>query len=196
MKTEVEEELLDNKTNEKILISRITQGDKNAFRELFDEYKDKVYSICMRMLRNKNDAEDTAQDIFLRIYKSIAGFRQDSSLATWIHRISINSCMDRLNKRKKENQIDNIDNVDLTSLTDKKNNMEFSTKEIIDIAIGNLPEKSRIIFLLKTKEELKHEEIADIMDISIGTSKSQFFNAKALLRKQLLPLKEELTNEM
>ncbi|MFC1562892.1 RNA polymerase sigma factor [candidate division KSB1 bacterium] len=183
-----------NITSEKELIERCIRGD--SFKELFNLFKDRVFSTSIRMLGNVQDAEDTTQEIFIKIFKNIKNFKGDSSLKTWIYKISVNTCIDKLKKRKKhiKNEYLGLGNeINLTSYTEKPFGQN---KVIIDNEISKLPEKYKSVFILHEIEGFKHEEISEIMNIPPGTSKSHLFVAKSLLRKKLLPYLEVLKNEM
>ena len=176
------------------LIKRCQKGD--SFRELFDLFKDRVFSTSIRMLGNNQDAEDVSQEIFIKIFKNIKKFKGDSSLTTWIYKISINTCFDNLKKQKKHKKSESFDSEDIMPLTSHSERSSGSIKIIIESEIAKLPEKYKSVFILHEIEGFKHKEIAEIMNIPQGTSKSYLFEAKSTLRKKLLPYREVLKNEM
>lgn len=182
---------------ETALIKRCRQGEQTAFRELFEMYKDRVYSTAMRMLGNELDAEDAAQDIFVKVFGSIHTFRFDSSPSTWIYRITFNTCLDILRHDRKFEQVDAIDDVpDYLTASHMNEKMQGAVNSIIENEIQKLPEGYKTVFILYAIEGFKHEEIAKILEISPGTSKSQYFAAKSTLRKKLLPYIEVFTHEL
>ncbi len=178
------------------LIHRLQIGEKKACKELYEMFKDRIYSTSVRFLKNFQDAEDASQEIFLKIFRNITRFRGESSLNTWIYRIAVNTCMDRLKSRSYTDKEDDIFELgDKTSILSKEY-LPGNDLNIIENEIQKLPERCRIVFILHAIEGFKHDEISHILGISTGTSKSQYFNAKNMLRKSLLPYKKELLNEM
>jgi len=161
---------------------------------LFDCFKDRVYSTALRILGNKMDAEDASQVVFTKVFKSIGSFKGDASLVTWIYRITVNTCFDMIRKRKPDDQTDDLETVDHILTDNGMNGMPGQVHEIIEREIRKLPQRARMVFVLYAIEGFKHEEVGKILDISQGTSKSQYFAAKAILRKRLLPYKEVLTD--
>jgi len=165
------------------VIKRCMEGDHNSFRVLYDTCKDRVFSTSVRMIGNIQDAEDVLQDIFIKVYKKIKFFRCECSFRTWIYKITVNTCIEHLRKRKKHSK-----NVAIESYTDElstssENKRPQDFRLIIENEIETLPEGYKKGFILHAIEGFKHREIAEILDISQGSSKSQFFQAKSLLRK-------------
>ena len=179
---------------EKELIKKCQKGD--SFKELFDLFKDRVFSTSVRMLGNIQDAEDVSQEVFIKIFKNIKYFKGDSSLTTWIYKISVNTCFDNLKKQKKQKKSESFDSEDIMPLTSHSERPSGTIKIIIENEISKLPEKYRTVFILHEIDGFKHEEIAEIMTIPPGTSKSHLFQAKSILRKKLLPFQEVLRDEM
>ncbi|MCP4723436.1 MAG: sigma-70 family RNA polymerase sigma factor [bacterium] len=186
----------DSEKMKKELVQRLQKGEKKACKELYEMYKDKIYSTSIRFLKNFQDAEDASQEIFLKVFRNINRFREDSSLNTWIYRIAVNTCMDRLKLKAHKDKGDDILEMDEKIPELSREYLPANDLNIIENEIQKLPEKCRAVFILRAIEDFKHEEISDILEISIGTSKSQYFNAKNILRKSLLPYKKELLNEM
>ena len=184
------------KSSEWNVIRRCAEGDSDSFKELYDMYKDRVFTTSVRMLGNLQDAEDTLQDTFIKIFKNINKFKWKSSFATWVYKITVNTCIEHLRKRKKDGKIVDMDvySDDITDLSDKKSAGDF--RMIVENEISKLPEGYKTVFILHAIEGFKHSDIADILGISPGTSKSQFFRAKSQLRKNLLPYLEVLRNEL
>ena len=148
------------------------------------------------MLGNRLDAEDVLQEIFIKVYKNISHFRGNSSFMTWLYRITVNTCIEHIKKRKKDEKIVDIDPQD-ANLPDLPGiHPAENFRLIVENEIEKLPEGYKTVFILHAIEGFKYREIADILDISQGTSKSQFFQAKSLLRKKLFPYLEVLKNEL
>ncbi|KPK96041.1 hypothetical protein AMJ80_02220 [bacterium SM23_31] len=185
------------KSPESALIKRCQQGEQSAYEELFDLYKDKVYSTAVRMLGNELDTQDAAQDIFVKVFGNIHAFRFDSSPSTWIYKIAVNTCLDKLRHDRKFMQVDAIEDLPeyLTALHSNEKT-PGAINSIIENEIQKLPEGYKTVFILYAIEGFKHEEIAKILEISPGTSKSQYFAAKSTLRKKLLPYMEAFTHEL
>jgi len=145
-------------------------------------YSKAMYNICLRMLVHKQDAEDVLQDAFIKVFRSIETFRGDSTPGAWIKRIVINKCVDHLNKRGK----DWIDVEDINDPVEDEPSGTELNPAAINKAINELPDGCRAVFNLKILEGYDHNEIAEILSISVGTSKSQLSRAKELLRFSLL----------
>jgi len=183
-------------TSETDLVERCKEGEQNAFKELFDMYKDKVFSTAVRILGNIQDSEDITQDIFIKLFKNINNYRGYSSLSTWIYKVAVNTCLDNLRKWKKYKQDKSLDIMNNISSLPYMDNQPGSVQVIIEKEIQKLPEGYRTVFVLHEVEGFKHEEISKIMNIAPGTSKSQLSTAKSILRKNLLPYMEVLKDEM
>ena len=183
-------------TPETDLVERCRKGEQNAFKELFDMYKDKVFSTAVRVLGNIQDSEDITQDIFIKLFKNINDYRGHSSLSTWIYKVAVNTCLDNLRKWKKYKKDKSLDIMDNVSSLPYMGKQPGSVQVIIEKEIQKLPEGYRTVFVLHEVEGFKHEEISKIMNIASGTSKSQLSMAKTTLRKNLIPYMEVLKNEM
>jgi len=176
------------------IISGCKEGDHYSFRELYDMYKDRVYTTSRRMLGNSDDAEDAAQEIFLKIFHNIKKFRGDSSLLTWIYRITVNTCIECIRKRRKNHE--SLDDSDDYSSIPAPSGTDGLARLILEREIDHLPEGCKTVFLLHTVEGFTHNEIGEILNIPTGTSKSQLAAAKSRLREQLLPYMEVLRHEL
>jgi RNA polymerase sigma-70 factor (ECF subfamily) len=175
-------------------IERAKQGDAEAFEALYGLHKRRVYSLCLRMTGNIAEAEDLTQEAFLQVYRKIASFRSESAFSTWSHRLSINVVLMHLRKggllevsleetqqpRQEDGPKKDIGTRDklLTGCVDRIT---------LQRSIESLPPGYRIVFVLHDVEGYDHEEIANIVDCSIGNSKSQLHKARLKLR-QLLKL--------
>ena len=178
------------------VVERCKQGDHSSFKELYDLYKDRIYTTSLRMLGNTQDAEEAAQDTFIKIFRSIKKFQGNSSIFTWMYRIAVNTCIEHLRKRKNMPQHESIDDPE-GSLPDIPDiDKSVTARLIIEREIELLPEGFKTVFVLHAIEGFKHREIAEILGISEGTSKSQLAAAKDKLRKQLLPYLGVIKNEL
>ncbi|MCA1057030.1 RNA polymerase sigma factor SigW [Rossellomorea aquimaris] len=179
-------------------IKQVLKGDQNAFAELVELYKDKVFQICYRMLGNRHEAEDIAQEAFIRAYVNIETFNQKRKFSTWLFRIATNLCIDRIRKKKPDYFLDaevaGTDGLTMYSQVaadvqmpeDEVENMEL--QETIQNEISKLPEKYRSVIVLKYIEELPLQEISEILDMPLGTVKTRVHRGREALRKQLKSL--------
>lgn len=180
--------------DEKTLIQQLKNGDEQAFNELVEQYSKKLYYLCLKMLQNASDAEDTVQTIFLKAYTNISRFEEKSSISTWLYRIGVNVCTDILRKRKKDVKtslysVNSDEEEFVIDIPDEKENVEESVlqkerKEALYQAIASLKPKQKQFIVLREIENLSYEEIAEIMKLNVGTVKSGINRArKALLEK-------------
>jgi RNA polymerase sigma-70 factor, ECF subfamily len=169
------------------LLLRFKDGDLSAFEDFVIEYQDKIFSLCRYMLGNARDAEDAAQDVFIKAYQRLNDFKPEASLYTWLYRIGVNTCLDY--KRKSFLRILNHSEPKMNALPGKSTPEEdYQSKETaiaINRALAGLPEKLRITIVLREIEHLSYEEIAVILNTSIGTVKSRISRARELLKEAL-----------
>lgn len=183
------------KARDNNLLSGGKGGEKSSFRDLFETHKDLVFTTSLRMLKDVAEAEDVTQEVFLRVFRNIDQFEGKSSLRTWIVKIAVNLCVDKLKSwefRRKEKSVP----IDESLLTGSSITREIGISNTMGSIINSLPINAKTVFVLKALQGLKHEEIAYVMGISISTSKSQYFHAKSLLRERLRPYKEALHDEL
>jgi RNA polymerase sigma-70 factor, ECF subfamily len=168
------------------LIKRFKSGDQAVFEEVVKVYQDRIYNLCHYLLGNHQDAEDAAQDIFIKVFRSLAQFKPEASLFTWLYRIGVNTCLDY--KRKSRPVSDQSDALDLRPSTEPSPEQTLQSQEIglaIQAALRQLSKPFRAIIVLKEIEGLEYEEIAKVMNISIGTVKSRLSRAREELRRIL-----------
>ncbi|HXG95421.1 MAG TPA: RNA polymerase sigma factor [Blastocatellia bacterium] len=163
-------------------------GDAAAFERLYEQHNRRVFSLCMRMLGNSSQAEDLTQEVFLQVYKKIGSFRGDSAFTTWLHRLTVNQVLMHFRKRgvKLEHTSEEGDftNVVETPLQSTRR-ISMVERLALEKAIAQLPPGYRTVFVLHDVEGYEHEEIADMLDVSVGTSKSQLHKARMRLRELL-----------
>jgi RNA polymerase sigma-70 factor (ECF subfamily) len=180
------------KADEFDVINRFKDGDTSAFEEIILKYQDKIYNLCRHMLGNAHDAEDTAQDVFLKAYQNLNKFKPEASLHTWLYRIAVNTCIDyrrkpffeSLFKTSKAGDEFMIDQLDGSPSPERL----YESKQIgdaIQFALGRLSGKLRTVIVLKEIEELSYEEIAEVLDVSVGTVKSRISRAREELKELL-----------
>ena len=174
--------------SEKDLISGLQNKDFKTFEKIVQEYQSLVVNLCKNMTGNKEDAEDLAQEIFIKVWEKAEKFRGDSSLKTWIYRIAINSSLNYTRKQNFKTFFQSIESVfDLGSREkDPSQALEGAEKiNMVSQAIRQLPENQRIALTLRTYKDHSYAEIGEIMDISISSVESLIFRAKRNLKKKL-----------
>ncbi len=177
---------------EKNLIERIKKNDNEAFRILVNLHNEKVYQICYGFLRNKEDAEDIAQDVFLEIFKSILFFRGDSSLSTWIYRIAVNRSLNLIKKNKIKHFAYSIEQLLVFNKPEpiayNEPFAQLAQKEqakIIQKEIDKLPKNQKTAFTLNKYNDYSYAQIAEIMNLSLSSIESLIHRAKIKLKEQL-----------
>ncbi|WP_335870894.1 RNA polymerase sigma factor SigW [Bacillus sp. 2205SS5-2] len=176
-------------------IKQVMKGDQNAFAEIVELYKDKVFQICYRMLGNRHEAEDMAQEAFMKAYINIHTFQQNRKFSTWLYRIATNLCIDRIRKKKPDYYLDAevrgtegltlYSQVSTDAALPEEEVESMELQETIQKKISNLPEKYRSVIVLKYIEELPLQEISEILDLPLGTVKTRVHRGREALRKQL-----------
>ncbi|HVG22116.1 MAG TPA: RNA polymerase sigma factor [Blastocatellia bacterium] len=163
-------------------------GDATAFERLYEQYNKRVYSLCFRMLGSASQAEDLTQEVFLQVFKKIGSFRGDSAFTTWLHRLTVNQVLMHFRKRgvKLEHTSEEGDftNVVETPLQSTRR-ISMVDRLALEKAISELPPGYRTVFVLHDVQGYEHEEISGLLDVSIGTSKSQLHKARMRLRELL-----------
>jgi RNA polymerase sigma-70 factor, ECF subfamily len=169
---------------ERACIEHARRGDPRALRTLHDRYAPRVFAIARRIAGDDALAEDWAQDTWVRIFRALPQFRGDARFSTWIHRIAVNCALHgrRWQDRRTAGDVDLDDSHAACSRSDGG-----ACRIDIDRALDRLPPRMREVLVLHAIEGLSHEEIAHALDISVGTSKSQLFRARAKLRAILEP---------
>jgi len=176
------------------LVRRAQAGDEQAFADLFRLHKNRVYSVCLLMTKDVAEAEDLTQEAFLQVFRAVGSFRGDSAFSTWLYRVAVNTVLMKLRRRKSPPAIslDEPVSADSPSLRhdfgkDDPNLIGVIDRIALRRAFQELPEGCRKIFALHEVEGYQHHEIAELLDCSIGNSKSQLHKAKLKLRALLLP---------
>jgi len=184
------------------LLNRLREGDESAFRQFVDEQKQRIFTLCYRILKDEDDAEDAAQEVFMKIYQKIGQFREESQLNTWVYRIAMTTSYDLLRKRKRKTPW-----MYMSSFTGVQNNQgNRSWEETLPIvnrihphatleekerlqklytAIDKLPENQKSAILLHYMEGLKYEQISEILGVSFSAVESLLFRARKNLKETL-----------
>ncbi|MFQ3193490.1 MAG: RNA polymerase sigma factor (sigma-70 family) [Colwellia sp.] len=167
---------------ERATIRLAQQGDQQAFYQLYQKYHRKVYAICWRMLADKESAEDVCQEVFVQLWQKITNFRGESKFSTWLHSVTNNIVLGHLRKHK--NWLQRIFSIEDQTIQDIGVEMEDNTGlTTLDKQIARLPERARLVFVLFAIEGYRHEEIAKMLNMAVGTSKAQYHRARGLLRE-------------
>lgn len=165
-------------------IAACQQGEREAFDRLVERYQRDVYRLCYRYVNNHQDANDMAQDVFLKAYRAIGRFRGDSAFSTWLYRIAVNTCLNfRAARRLPQDELSDQIADRGASAAERLHQAERSAE--VRRAVSRLPEKQRATLILKIYQDLTHEEVAGILGSSVGTVKANLFHALANLRKLL-----------
>ncbi len=186
---------------ERALIERCKRGDIGAFNDLVRRYEKQVYNFAYRLTGNYDDANDVAQDAFLRVFNAIGTFRGDSSFSTWLFRITTNVFLDERKKAKAHPQTSLDEYLELgessvaRQIEDPSPSPEAVLEEseraqILRQAVGGLPEYQRAMVTLYHTQQKSYEEIAEIMDLPIGTVKSRLNRARLALKEKLSGIRE------
>jgi RNA polymerase sigma-70 factor (ECF subfamily) len=184
--------------NDQQLVQRVQKGDKAAFDLLVRKYQHRVLKLVGRFVNDSAEAEDVAQEAFLKAYRALPAFRGDSAFYTWLYRIAINTAKNALvaNRRRpvdfdldlqdpdqhdRQSMLKDSDTPEGVLLTDE-------IREVVERALEQLPEDLRTAIVLRELEGLSYEEIAEAMDCPVGTVRSRIFRAREAIDKKLKPL--------
>jgi RNA polymerase sigma-70 factor (ECF subfamily) len=166
------------------LIRRAAGGDVQAYEQLYREHVGRVNALCLRMTRDQAEAEDLVQDVFVRVWEKLGAFRGDSAFSTWVHRIAVNTTIERLRGQARWRDRHD-DAADLEASADHTFARSHGADLDLERAIVRLPERARMVFLLHDVDGHKHREIADMTGLAVGTCKAHLHRARQLLREIL-----------
>jgi RNA polymerase sigma-70 factor (ECF subfamily) len=182
------------------LVARALEGDLPSFERLVARYQNKIMGYAARMLSDHNEAEDVAQEAFIKAYRSLDAFRGESSFSTWLYRIATNLCIDRLRKKKRSPQqaysldepLDQEEEKGARELPDfsaeptrsvEREELRRRVREMV----AEMPEKLRAVLIMCDMQGMAYEDIARVLGVPIGTVKSRLFHARADLGRRLRP---------
>nr|WP_044404603.1 RNA polymerase sigma factor [Lacinutrix sp. Hel_I_90] len=182
-------------TNDQHYITKVLEGDTHAYAVLVDRYKDLVFTLALTMTKNREEAEEVAQDVFVKVYKNLAKFKGDSKFSTWVYRVSYNTCLDRIKKLKRTHStvtIDAFTEHQIQTIDDTLFAMEIKERnEAILRCLNQLPIADSFILTLYYYEEQSLDEIAKAMRLKANHVKVKLFRSRkklaAILRAQLEP---------
>jgi RNA polymerase sigma-70 factor (ECF subfamily) len=168
------------------LVAAFLEGHREAFDVIVARHQRNVYQLCYRFVNNHEDAADLAQDVFVRAFKGLKNFKGESSLGTWLYRVGVNACLNRVSVKKMDTEpIDAAPRVDGRSIDPLAEIVRGERAQVVRDAIKRLPPKQRATLVLRVYHELTHEQIAKILGSSVGAVKANFFHALGNLRRLL-----------
>jgi RNA polymerase sigma-70 factor (ECF subfamily) len=168
------------------LVEAFLAGRQAAFDVIVERHRRTVYQLCYRFVGNHEDASDLAQDVFIRAYRGLARFKGQSALGTWLYRIGVNACLNRVTTTRPPAEPLELDRYPVLDRCDPVETMISRERGArVRAAIARLPRKQRLTLILRVYQELPHQQIADILGSSVGAVKANFFHALGNLRKLL-----------
>ncbi len=177
------------------LIDLALQGNEKAYEDLLAKYRNLVFSIMFKMVRNTQEAEDLTQEAFMKAFGSLETFNEEFAFSTWLMKIASNNCIDFLRRRKlrtysihepiqfKDERIE-IDIPDQEP-SPERSLIQSERKRMIEDAINELPDRYRYVIILRHREDKSYEEISEILNLPLGTVKAQIFRAREILNRKL-----------
>jgi len=185
--------MADEALNDQLVVSQIVSGQKNLFRLLVRQYEGAVYGMGLSFFRNKDDASDFTQDVFLKAYRSLPSFEGRSRFSTWLYKIAYNTAINEVNRRKEYYSLaeDDADKISSNVESPEGAAIRNASKQAVQEAIKELPERFRICIDLFFFYDCSYQEIEVITGIPINTIKSHVFRAKLLLKEKLDALLEK-----
>lgn len=174
-------------TNDQLIIDKVLNGNTNAFSELVNSYKDLVFSLAIKMTKNREEAEEISQDTFIKAFKNLAKFKGDSKFSTWLYKIAYHACLDRFKKNVnlyKTDSIDSLVSFNISSTEDTMQSIERSERaEMMNFCMNELPEEERSILWFFYYKELSLKEIIEITAFSEANIKVKLHRARKHLLK-------------
>ena len=185
----------DSKSEDIILIDEAIAGKQDAYQKLMTNYRQLIYNLIFRMIRNKEDVQDLTQEAFIKAFNSLDKFDKQFSFSTWLFKIATNNCIDYLRKKKlntfsidkdigTEDDDFQFEIPDTETIPDR-NILDTERKKILEEAIESLPNKYKSVILLRHRDEKDYEEIAKKLKLPLGTVKAHIFRGRELLNKYL-----------
>jgi RNA polymerase sigma-70 factor (ECF subfamily) len=172
--------------DDRVLVEAFLDGHREAFDFIVERHRRHVYQLCFRFMGSHEDASDLAQDVFVRAFKGLRNFKNESSLGTWLYRVAVNVCLNRRALKRLETEpLDPAQHVDTRVDSPLEHVLREEKAVVVRDAIAKLPPKQRATLVLRVYQELSHEEIADVLGSSVGAVKANFFHALGNLRRYL-----------
>ncbi len=183
------------KSDNSDLIKQAIEGDESAYRQLLENYRGAIFNLLFKMVRNKEETEDLVQEAFMKAFKALPSFNEEYAFSTWLYKIAINNCIDHMRKKRlktysinkpvqsKDGELDR--EFPDTSMSPDKELLNEERTLLIEAAIDELPENYKVAIVLRHSKEKSYEEIAELLDIPLGTVKARIFRAREMLKKKL-----------
>lgn len=192
-KTNVKLLIRNKKTTEELLVDRLKNGDQKAQREIYDLNAKKMLAVCRSYIADTHYAEDCMINGFCKVFNHISKFENKGSFEGWIRRIMVNECLTFLRSNKTLIYVDDARISSYDDIDDELDELEFTFN--VEEVLQELPEAYRLVFNLHILEDYSHQEIAEALNISVSSSKTQLFRAKAKL-KEIILTKKRVQNEI
>lgn len=179
---------------DEVLVQKTKNGDLDAFDELVRRYEGKIYGMAYRFVGNHADANDLAQDTFIRVYQALAGFRGDAAFSTWLYRIAANICRDELRKRQRRRSVSMDEMIDASPANVPTADGSYSPEETVQrrelqrqvqFCLNELSDDHRLVLIMREIQGLSYEEIASALQCSMGTVKSRISRARSALKEKM-----------
>tara|TARA_B100001750_G_C15499748_1_gene596394 strand:- start:16 stop:636 length:621 start_codon:yes stop_codon:yes gene_type:complete len=194
----MENKIYNNKDKDLVLVRRLKRGDYKAFDLLLLKYQSRVVGLALKFVKDLQIAEDIAQESFLKAYKSINSFREESAFYTWIYRITVNTSKNYLTSKNRKKELSESD---INKLEDSEDIFDIpggsspeeilsanNLREVIMESLTNLPEDIRTAISLREFEGLTYEEISEVLDCPIGTVRSRIFRGREIMQERISPI--------
>lgn len=178
-------------TDDRLLLQQAQEGDRRAFEGLIGLHSPKVYNLALGYTGRHHDAEEIAQTVFVKVWKALPQFRGASAFSTWLYRLTLNACTDHYRRERKRRGDLSLDDPDLAPIRDAAPSPEEiviqrEEEAILRKALAELPEQHRVILILREMDGLDYQEIAQVLELQVGTVKSRLARARRALREKLL----------
>ncbi len=170
---------------DRALIRRYLEGDISAFDELMRSHEDRVFAICLRMMRNRDEALDATQDVFLTVFRKADRYKEQAAFSTWLYRVSINTCYDHLRRRQRQRTEPIPEHLDPSDPRSGDSLNAVELRPDIDQALATLSPEFRAAVVLVDVEGMSLDGASDTLDIPVGTVKSRLFRARKQLSQEL-----------
>jgi RNA polymerase sigma-70 factor (ECF subfamily) len=177
------------------LIARAAEGDRNAFVTLVERHRAMVYRVAFQYAGNHHDADDIAQDVFIKVHRSLPGFRRDAQFTSWLYRVAMNTCIDHGRRRTAVFSLDAAEDQKAFEVAASEPGPEQrvyagEVRHAVEVAVDDLPPQQRLVFTMRHFEGMKLIDIADALGIAEGTVKRQLHSAVHRLRRALKSVRE------
>lgn len=172
--------------DDRALVTEFRNGRREAFDVIVMRHRRSVYQVCYRFVNHHEDAADLAQDVFVRAFRGLRNFKGDASLGTWLYRVAVNTCLNRLSvKRPVTSPIEAAAHIDTRATSPLDDVLRGERAEVLRQAIDRLPPKQRATLVLRVYQDCSHEEIAAALGTTVGAAKANLFHALTNLRRML-----------